>query len=124
MISIYIWYFGSILLALFALTVFIILLFTSESAKLLLYSINSIIIYNSNNKIIKDILGIIVNQIVTIVGLSEYTSGDQLCKGAAPILKKNPININTIPKLIPCITPVFSVTDIKLYIESKLVKPV
>ena len=57
--------------------------------------------YNSKINIIIEILGITVNQIVTIVGLSLYTSIDQLCKGAAAILNKNPTIIIIRPKLIP-----------------------
>jgi len=45
-----------------------------------------------------EILGIIVNQIVTTVGLLSYTSGAQLCNGAAPILINNPIIKIIIPK--------------------------
>ncbi len=45
-----------------------------------------------------DILGIIVNHVVTIVGTSSYTSGAQLCKGAAATLNKNPNTINNKPK--------------------------
>ena len=42
-----------------------------------------------NTKI--DNLGIIVNQVVTIVGTPSYTSGAQECNGAAPILNNKPI---------------------------------
>jgi hypothetical protein len=58
---------------------------------------------SSNNINNIAIFGIIVNQVVTIVGVPSYTSGDQLCKGAAAILKRKPINIKLNPKLIPCI---------------------
>jgi hypothetical protein len=51
----------------------------------------------SDAKIIIAILGIIVNQVVTILGTSLYTSGAQLWKGAAAILNKKPININIKP---------------------------
>ena len=57
------------------------------------------------------------------MGLPSYTSGDQLCNGAAPILNKNPINIKTIPKLIPYKVRVLLLTDIRVYIPSKLVSP-
>lgn len=59
------------------------------------------LICNSNNINNMAIFGIIVNQVVTIVGVPSYTSGDQLCKGAAAILNRNPINIKLNPKLIP-----------------------
>jgi hypothetical protein len=49
---------------------------------------------NSSNRTNMEILGMIVNQIVTCVGVSSYTSGDQECKGAAAILNKNPTEIN------------------------------
>jgi hypothetical protein len=84
------------------------------SAEEKLYSVIPIFKYSSNNKKIIEILGITVNHTVTILGLSSYTSGDQLCNGAAPTLKKKPIKINTIPKLIPCKIAIFSVTKIKL----------
>ena len=68
----------------------------------------------SNNKIKIAIFGIIVNHIVMIVGLSEYTSGDQWCNGAAAILNKNPIKMKIIPTLTPLM--IFRVyhTEIKL----------
>ena len=65
-----------------------------------------------------------VNHIVTIVGLSSYTSGAQLCNGAADTLNKYPTIIKTIHKLNPCNMDVFSLTLIKLYILSKFVNPV
>ena len=58
-------------------------------------------INKSNKKINILILGIIVSHIVTMVGLSSYTSGAQLCRGAAAILNKNPMMIKIIPKLNP-----------------------
>jgi hypothetical protein len=62
-----------------------------------------------------EILGIIVNQVVIIVALSAYTSGAQLCKGAAAILNNNPIKINIKPKLKPNnILLLLSTTDIIL----------
>jgi hypothetical protein len=60
---------------------------------------------SSNNINNIAIFGIIVNQVVTIVGVPSYTSGDQLCKGAAAILNRNPINIKLNPKLILRRTP-------------------
>ena len=65
-----------------------------------------------------------VNHIVTIVGLSSYTSGAQLCKGAALTLNKNPIIIIISPNVKPCVKLVLLDTDIKLYIDYKFVKPV
>jgi len=47
---------------------------------------------------------------------------DQEWNGAAAILNKNPINMNITPKLTPLI--IWPDTDIKLYIDSKFVKPV
>jgi hypothetical protein len=62
--------------------------------------------------------------VVIIVALSAYTSGAQLCKGAAAILNNNPIKINIKPKLNPNNILLLSTTEIILYIESKLVNPV
>ena len=55
--------------------------------------------YNKNIKI--DNLAIIDNQTVIIEGLSSYTSGDQLWKGAADTLNKNP----TIVIIKPIVNP-------------------
>lgn len=63
-----------------------------------------------------------VNHVVTILGTSSYTSGAQLCKGAAAILNKKPSTINSIPA--KAIEDVLSVTSSKLNIDSILVKPV
>jgi len=64
--------------------------------------------------------------VVTIVGVPSYTSGDQLCKGAAAILNKKPTNIIIKPKLNPCITYCWSILEIEFnkYKDSKLVTPV
>jgi len=50
--------------------------------------------------------------------------GAQLCKGAADILNKNPTKIKMKPKVKPWIILLLLDTDNKLYIDSKLVKPV
>ena len=83
-------------------------------------------ICNSNNNIKIDIFGIIVNQVVTIVGVPSYTSGDQLCNVAAAILNKNPTKIKIIPKLIPNIMFCWfkSIAEFKIYKDYKLVVPV
>lgn len=57
------------------------------------------LVSSSNKNMIIEILGIIVNHVVTIVGTSSYTSGAQLCKGAAAILNKNPNTIIIKPKI-------------------------
>ena len=54
---------------------------------------------NCNKKIKMDILGITVNQVVTIVGTPSYTSGAQLWKGAAATLNKNPTAMISIPNI-------------------------
>jgi hypothetical protein len=78
-----------------------------------------------------EILGIIVNQVVTMLGTSSYTSGAQLCNGAAAILNKKPITINNRPiiEIIefsspPPYGPIPMVENTRLNIDSKLVKPV
>ena len=58
---------------------------------------------NSNKKIKIEILGITVNQVVTIVGTPSYTSGAQLWKGAAATLNKNPTPIINTPNTIPAV---------------------
>lgn len=45
---------------------------------------------NSNNKINIDILATVATNVVTIVGIPSYTSGDQKWNGAAPTLNKKP----------------------------------
>jgi len=55
---------------------------------------------------------------VTIVGLLSYTSGAQLCKGAAPIFINKPIIIKIIPKYTPHKIVFSLLTEIILYIES------
>ena len=60
-------------------------------------------ICNSNKKIKIEILGITVNQVVTIVGTPSYTSGAQLWKGAAATLNKNPTPIINTPNTIPAV---------------------
>jgi hypothetical protein len=54
-----------------------------------------------NKKITIESLGIIVNQVVTILGTWSYTSGAQLWKGAAAILNKNPTNMKVRPNKYP-----------------------
>ena len=52
-----------------------------------------------NTKI--EILGIVVSQDVTIVGTPSYTSGAQLCSGAAATLNRKPIPIRSSPHVTP-----------------------
>lgn len=58
---------------------------------------------NSSKKTKIEILGITVNQVVTIVGTPSYTSGAQLWNGAAATLNRNPTPIISAPKTIPCV---------------------
>jgi hypothetical protein len=85
---------------------------------------NNELFTSSNKKMIIDILGIIVNHVVTIVGTSSYTSGAQLCKGAAATLNKNPNTINNKPKTGIIELEVLFILNTKLNIDSKLVRPV
>lgn len=62
-------------------------------------------ICSSNRKIKIEILGITVNQVVTIVGTPSYTSGAQLWKGAAATLNKNPTAMINTPKTIDRFSP-------------------
>jgi hypothetical protein len=81
-----------------------------------------------NRKIKIDILGITVNQVVTIVGTPSYTSGAQLWKGAAATLNKKPTPMISLPISNACALlspPVeLALKDLNLVILSKLVNPV
>ena len=80
-----------------------------------------------NRKIKIDILGITVNQVVTIVGTPSYTSGAQLWKGAAATLNKKPTPMISLPISNACalLSPVeLALKDLNLVILSKLVNPV
>jgi hypothetical protein len=48
---------------------------------------------NSSRNTRIEILGIIVSQVVTIVGVPSYTSGAQLWNGAAAILNRKPTTV-------------------------------
>jgi len=71
----------------------------------------------------------IVNQVVTIEGTPSYTSGAQLCKGAAAILNKKPKTIKSNPKTgiieVVLSSPIGGKElKIKLNIDSICVSPV
>lgn len=59
-------------------------------------------ICNSSKKTKMEILGITVNQVVTIVGTPSYTSGAQLWKGAAATLNRKPTPMISTPSITPC----------------------
>lgn len=73
-----------------------------------------------------EILGITVNQVVTIVGTPSYTSGAQLWKGAAATLNKKPTPMISLPisKACAAVPAVDLGRDLNLVILSKLVNPV
>lgn len=62
-------------------------------------------ICSSKRKTKIEILGITVNQVVTMVGTPSYTSGAQLWKGAAATLNKNPTPIIKTPSTTPVSRP-------------------
>ena len=57
---------------------------------------------SESKKINREILGMTVNQVVTIVGTPSYTSGAQLWNGAEATLNKKPIPMISIPRTTPC----------------------